>query len=190
MARPSVTHDARKAEPASPPPVTHSWIKMVRAVSRAIGKMPFQVVPVIDLSNGQAVHAVGGRRAYYQPIKSVLHPSSDPIALARALRERLGSYTLYLADLNAIAGSPPRVDIYRELFGTGHHIWVDAGISGVESAAPLLEFESSSLTLVVGLETVRGQRALQALLDRAGKSRIIFSLDLFDGTPRIAAPAA
>ena len=75
--------------------------------------MPFQVIPVIDLLNGRAVHAVGGRRAHYQPIQSILHASSDPIPLARALRDSLGLQTLYLADLDAIGGCPPRVDVYR-----------------------------------------------------------------------------
>jgi phosphoribosylformimino-5-aminoimidazole carboxamide ribotide isomerase len=145
---------------------------------------------VIDLLEGQAVHAVGGRRAYYQPIESVLHPSSNPIALAAAIRDRLSLHTLYLADLDAIAGAPPRTDIYRQLIAGGNCIWVDAGISDIESAAPLHELGPSSLTLVAGLETLRDKRTLGALVHQAGAGRVVFSLDLFDGSPRIAAPAA
>ena len=133
MARPSAAHEAGKAEPASPPPVTHSWTKKVRAVSRAMAKIPFQVIPVLDILNGQAVHAVGGRRAHYQPIQSILHASSEPIPLARALRDSLGLQTLYLADLDAIGGRPPRLDIYREIINSNIHIWIDAGVRDVGS---------------------------------------------------------
>jgi phosphoribosylformimino-5-aminoimidazole carboxamide ribotide isomerase len=146
----------------------------------------FQVVPVIDLSDGKAVHAVGGRRAHYRPIQSILHPSSNPIAMAAAVRDSLGSREIYLADLDAIAGSPPSVEIYRALVALGLHIWVDAGVTDVESAAPLLEFEPSELTIIVGLETTAGPSTIVELVNRAGASRVMFSLDLFEGSPRIA----
>ena len=68
-------------------------------------RRPFQVIPVLDLKDGRAVHAKGGRRDHYRPIQSILHPTSDPIALARAFRAGLGLHTLYLADLDAITGS-------------------------------------------------------------------------------------
>jgi len=145
---------------------------------------------VIDLLKGKAVHAVGGRRAHYQPIQSILHPSSDPIALANAFRDSLGTATLYLADLDAIAGSPPNLAIYRELIAAGHHIWVDAGITDAESAAPLFELEPARSTIVAGLETVAGQGTLAALRGRAGADRVVFCLDLFDGSSRISGQAS
>ena len=155
-----------------------------------MAKCPSRSSPCIDLLNGQAVHAVGGRRAYYQPIQSILHASSEPIPLARALRDSLGLQTLYLADLDAIGGCPPRVDIYREIIDSGFHLWIDAGVRDVGSLAPLLVLDRSSSTIIAGLETVRGPRELTEIVDQAGAGRVVFSLDLFEGRPRIAAPAA
>jgi phosphoribosylformimino-5-aminoimidazole carboxamide ribotide isomerase len=155
-----------------------------------MAKTLFQVIPVLDLMNGQAVHAVGGRRAYYQPIQSILHASSEPLPLARALREALGARTLYLADLDAIGGRPPSQDIYREIISLGFHLWIDPGVRAVASLAPLLELDPARSTIVVGLETVRGPGELIKIADQAGADRVVFSLDMFDGSPRIAAPAA
>jgi phosphoribosylformimino-5-aminoimidazole carboxamide ribotide isomerase len=155
-----------------------------------MAKTRFQVIPVLDLLNGRAVRAVGGRRAYYQPIQSILHASSEPITLARALRESLGTRTLYLADLDAIGGRPPCLDIYREIVALGVHMWIDPGVVDVASLAPLLELDPVSSTIVIGLETVRGPRELTKIVDQAGAARVVFSLDLFEGRARIASPAA
>src|SRR5262245_10622635 len=114
-------------------------------------RMPFRVVPVLDLKEGRAVHAVGGRRQHYQPLRSILHTNSRPIPLARAIRDLLGLETLYLADLDAIAGRPANLVLYQELVALGLHLWVDAGLRDVRSAAPLLELDGSGSTLVVGL---------------------------------------
>jgi phosphoribosylformimino-5-aminoimidazole carboxamide ribotide isomerase len=155
-----------------------------------MAKTPFHVIPVLDILNGQAVHAVGGRRAHYQPLQSILHASSEPIPLARALRDVLGLHTLYLADLDAIGGCAPRLDIYCEIISSGFYIWLDAGTRNVESLVPLLELDPTSSTIVVGLETVQGPRELTEIVNQAGAGRVVFSLDLFDGSPRMAAPAA
>ncbi len=111
---------------------------------------------MIDLLNGQAVHAVGGRRAYYQPIQSILHASSEPIPLARALRDSLGLQTLYLADLDAIAGCPPRLDIVSRRSLTQAFTSGSTPASAMStSLAPLLELDPASSTIIAGLETVR-----------------------------------
>jgi phosphoribosylformimino-5-aminoimidazole carboxamide ribotide isomerase len=145
---------------------------------------------VIDLLNAHAVHAVGGRRAHYQPLLSILHASSEPIPLARALRESLGLKTLYLADLGAIAGEPPRLEIWRAIIDSGFHLWIDAGVRDVGSMDPLLTLDPAAVTIVAGLETLGGPSQLSEMVARAGAERVIFSLDLFAGQPRCAEPAA
>ncbi len=120
--------------------------------------MPLRVIPVLDLKSGNAVHAVGGRRNHYQPVRSLLHASSDPAALARAFRDRLGLRALYLADLDAIAGAPPALRLYRQLADLGLSLWVDAGLRDDELVPPLLA--SGASTLIAGLETLRGPGAL------------------------------
>jgi phosphoribosylformimino-5-aminoimidazole carboxamide ribotide isomerase len=154
-----------------------------------MARIPFLVIPVLDIMNGQAVHAVGGRRTYYQPLQSILHASSDPIPLAGALRDSLGLKTIYLADLDAIGGRPPRVDVYKNIINLEIHIWIDAGIREVGSLAPLLDLDPASRTIIAGLETVNGPHELTEIVNQAGAGRVVFSLDLFDGSPRMAVSA-
>jgi phosphoribosylformimino-5-aminoimidazole carboxamide ribotide isomerase len=190
IAEPCAAHDAGSGEPASPPPVTHSWTNMESAVPSAMARSAFQVIPVLDLKAGRAVHAVAGRRDYYQPIHSILHATSEPAFLARAFGEILGLESLYLADLDAIGGLRPSVAIYRQIVSSGLHLIVDAGVRDVTSLGPLLELDGTRYTIVAGLETIRGPRELRGIVERAGPERVIFSLDLFDGRPRIAVPGA
>ena len=66
-----------------------------------------QVIGVVDVLGGQAVHACAGHRERYVPVESVAGfpiPRGDALALARAYVERLGLSELYAADLDAILG--------------------------------------------------------------------------------------
>ena len=83
---------------------------------------------MLDLKGGRAVHAVAGRRAHYQPVQSNLHATSDPRALAAAMREALGLRSLYLADLDAIAGDTADVALYQTITALGFYLIVDAGL--------------------------------------------------------------
>jgi phosphoribosylformimino-5-aminoimidazole carboxamide ribotide isomerase len=149
---------------------------------------PFQVIPVLDLKDGRAVHAKGGRRDHYQPIQSILHPSSNPMALAQAFHAILGLATLYLADLDAITGFDRAQDLYRDLIAAGLRSWIDAGVSDGCSAAGLLTLDRREVSIVAGLETLKGPRELAEIVKLAGCEHVVFSLDLFDGKPLIAAP--
>jgi phosphoribosylformimino-5-aminoimidazole carboxamide ribotide isomerase len=140
-----------------------------------------RLIPVLDILSGRAVHAVGGDRAHYRPVQSILHDGSDPIAIAGAFRDVLGLRELYLADLDAIAGSPPAFDLYRLLAGLGLSTWVDAGLRSAEFVPALLD--ANVATIVAGLETLRGPDDLAEIVERAGPSRALFSLDLRDGAP-------
>jgi phosphoribosylformimino-5-aminoimidazole carboxamide ribotide isomerase len=119
-----------------------------------------------------------------------LHPSCEPIPLARAIRDGLGLATLYVADLDAIEGGTPGVDVYRMMIASGLHIWIDAGVRDVDSMAPLLVLDPSSCTIIAGLETLHGPRELAEIVKHAGGDRVIFSLDLFAGNTKIAPSAA
>jgi phosphoribosylformimino-5-aminoimidazole carboxamide ribotide isomerase len=150
---------------------------------------PIQVIPVLDLKNEVAVHAIAGRRAHYQPIKSVLYPSADPVELARAIRDTMGLCRLYVADLDAISGQPPNLELYRRFLALGIHLVIDAGLRDMRSAARLRALDRSACTVVAGLETLAGPNALGEILHEFGAGRLLFSLDLFEGRP-ILAPGA
>jgi phosphoribosylformimino-5-aminoimidazole carboxamide ribotide isomerase len=149
----------------------------------------FRVIPVIDLKGGMAVHAIGGRRDQYQPLRSVWQASPSPIALADALRAGLGIDQLYVADLDAIEGLGLNRGILERLAARGFQLWLDAGVRDLESLEPLAGIASDRLRVVVGLESVAGPAALGAIIERVGSDRAIFSLDLDEGRPRIATGA-
>lgn len=142
---------------------------------------------MLDVQNGRAVHAVAGDRAHYRPLRSILHPEPEPLALARACRERLGATELYLADLDAIAGAPPATELYQAIAELGLTLWLDAGIRDAGDLPPL---RATPGVLVLGLETLAGPEALRRIVldhgsdDRDG--RLALSLDLRDNRPVVA----
>jgi phosphoribosylformimino-5-aminoimidazole carboxamide ribotide isomerase len=136
------------------------------------------ILPVLDLKGGQVVRGIAGRRDQYAPIRSALTASSEPLDVARAFRDRFGLTGLYVADLDAIAGAPPALPLYRALTADGFRLWVDAGVRREEDAEPLADLAG----IVVGLETVSGPAAVEALARRHGE-RTVFSLDLRSGQP-------
>src|SRR5262245_56237630 len=107
----------------------------------------FRIIPVLDLKRGLAVHAVAGRRSYYQPVQSIFHASSDPLELVTALRERLGLHSLYVADLDAIGGDVPNLALYQDLISNGFDLIVDAGLRDLQSAERLLLLDRSTSTI-------------------------------------------
>ena len=143
----------------------------------------FRVIPVLDIKNGQAVHAVGGIRSHYRPLQSILHPSCEPLELARAYRDLLDLRELYVADLDAISGQRPDPSLYRKLAGQDVHLWIDAGLKDEDDLDALVDLDHT--TIVVGLETSAGPDAVRAILDRTDPSRVVLSLDLFEGVPRL-----
>src|SRR4051794_19019731 len=120
-----------------------------------------RIVAVLDVMGGIVVRGVGGRRAEDRPIVSRLTSSCNPLDVAEAVRQQLGMYELYVADLDAIAGAPPSFDLFRELCRRGFTLWVDAGLRRAEQAAAL--FEAGVTRVVAGLETLAGPEELTAL---------------------------
>jgi phosphoribosylformimino-5-aminoimidazole carboxamide ribotide isomerase len=139
-----------------------------------------RVVPVIDVRNGAAVRAVGGRRSEYQTLVSPLAASSAPLDVARGYRTHLGLSEIYLADLDAIAGAEPDAALLAALRADGFRLWVDAGVRGPDRARSVAEAGGQSV--VVGLETVEGPAALREVVAALGE-RAVFSLDLRGAEP-------
>lgn len=140
-----------------------------------------EVIPVLDVCGGVAVHARGGDRAAYRPVRSVLAEGSDPIVLARAYRDRLGARSCYLADLDAIAGAPPNLSLIRAVADEGLRLWVDAGIRDGASARAVLD--AGAHRAIVALETIPRQNALASVAADADPDSLAFSLDLRNEEP-------
>ena len=143
-----------------------------------------QLIGVVDLRAGQAVHARAGHRERYAPVRTVAGSPiipGDALALARAYREQLGVSELYVADLDAIRGLPSQDAVAAELAALGPPIWLDAGVSSTAAAQHALDLRAARV--VVGLETLPSFDALGLICDAVGGDRIAFSLDLRDGEP-------
>jgi phosphoribosylformimino-5-aminoimidazole carboxamide ribotide isomerase len=138
-----------------------------------------RIIPVMDLKGGLVVHAVGGRRHEYQPIRSVLVDSCQPAEVAKAFQEKLGLGDLYVADLDAIGGQEPALDLLRSLADLGLKLRVDAGVRTVLSAKALAE--SGATSVIAGLETVGSPEFLEQLVSALGSDAVWFSLDLKQG---------
>lgn len=138
-----------------------------------------KVLPVLDLLRGHVVRGVAGERGQYRPIQSRLVDSSLPIEVARAFHNHFDFSHFYLADLDAILGGLPSIDLYRELQTAGYQLWVDAGVRDTVDAHPLMEAEVDSL--VLGLETLASPAIVEQLCCQLGSGRLVFSLDLKEG---------
>lgn len=158
------------------------------------------MIPVIDLKGGIAVHAVRGERNRYERLRSVLVDSPDPLAVARALRLRLGLRELYVADLDAIeTGNPPHPAV--AVLAREARVVLDAGASDADAARRVLELGVNAV--IVGTETLAEPDALgriqaaaagHPLAPDATRVRVVLSLDLRAGrvlsrTPELSAVA-
>jgi phosphoribosylformimino-5-aminoimidazole carboxamide ribotide isomerase len=143
---------------------------------------PIEIIPVLDLSGGKAVHARAGHRASYRPVVSRLlaEGDADPVRLAAQYRVVVGARRCYVADLDAIAGAPPDVALLGQLRGPGGFaapLLVDAGVRSVEQADRVA---ATGNEIVAGLESLPDLALLSALADRC---QFHFSLDLRNGEP-------
>lgn len=146
-----------------------------------------QIIPVLDLAGGVAVHAQAGDRTRYPPLTSELVPdhTGDPVALLRAFHAILGVHECYVADLDAIQGGALQRTLLRQLaeFHTGFAgaLLVDAGTNYPGGALEVLSCGASEV--VVGLETLHSFADLAKIVNVVGPTRVVFSLDLKLGKP-------
>jgi phosphoribosylformimino-5-aminoimidazole carboxamide ribotide isomerase len=148
----------------------------------------FEIIPVIDLREGEVVHARMGQRADYRPISSTLCRGSTPEAVVGGLLGLAAFPTLYVADLDAIEGTGDNEAVLRHLRRRypGLGLWVDAGF---RDPGHCLEWLSRDIgDLVLGSETQADWEGLRRLAGSPQAHRIILSLD-FAGD-RFLGPAA
>jgi len=140
------------------------------------------LIPVIDLQNNQAVHAVKGDRRKYKPVKSVLCDTSDPLEIARAFRDQLGLDEIYIADLDAIRDSSRsnHRNLIESLFSRENiDILLDAGISDTQKISEWLD--AGIHKIVIGSETLSTLDTVKEIPAVVDPNRMIFSLDCRGG---------
>lgn len=131
--------------------------------------------------NGLVVHGVKGERERYLPVQSILHTTPDPLAIAQALHEETGCQTFYIADLDAIQGKGNNNAAIIEI--ASHldvNLWVDAGTADPESARQTLA--AGADVVIIGSETLQSLEQLKTIRDSVAGDKIIFSLDITNGS--------
>jgi len=138
-----------------------------------------KVIPVIDVLNGAAVHGIRGERKRYQPLKSSLCKSADPLDIASSF-ESLGFSSLYLADLDAILGKSVNFSIYRQIMTqTSLDLMVDAGIADITKAEEVLATEVTKI--VIGSETLNSLDFVSQAVRAFGDDTVVVSIDQKEG---------
>ncbi|OYW33222.1 MAG: hypothetical protein B7Z51_01785, partial [Methyloversatilis sp. 12-65-5] len=160
-----------------------------------------QIIPVIDLMNGQVVHARRGDRQAYQPLQSSLVDGCDPHDVAQALIEATGARQVYVADIDAIRGPRPgnangkndrkdgggrvanadHTTLIAELAARHPDVewWVDGGY--VDATPALALHRAAGVTPVFGTESMRSYGALRKF--RNARIDTVLSLDYRRGVP-------
>jgi phosphoribosylformimino-5-aminoimidazole carboxamide ribotide isomerase len=129
-----------------------------------------QIIPVLDLKGGVVVHARRGQRKSYAPLQSPLVEGSEPVAVARALCTLCRTKTLYVADLDALAGHPVDEATLAALASVAQ-LWVDAGATKPDQATAL--HRAGVARNVVGTESLGPNPTIA--------SPVVLSVDLRDG---------
>ncbi len=154
------------------------------------------IIPVVDLLDGQVVHAVGGNRTAYIPIQSRLVSSSSPVEIAQAMSRACDAEQIYVADIGAYLGKLRDWKTIAELTSwcrkSKTRLMVDLAIEDVATAMDALDrlvhFDPSPTSgprLILALESFQNLRELPEIVD-AHPHRTLFSLDLYQGEIRAA----
>jgi phosphoribosylformimino-5-aminoimidazole carboxamide ribotide isomerase len=136
----------------------------------------FQLLPVLDLMGGKAVHAVRGIRSNYQPLLGRYASSPYPDTIFTALEQAIPSRQAYVADLDQIKGIGSNSHLLNSAISRGWKLWLDAGLT--TTAPP----PQTGIVQVAGTETVQSPSNLAKLIVGQEKEWVI-SVDLRAGLP-------
>jgi phosphoribosylformimino-5-aminoimidazole carboxamide ribotide isomerase len=139
-----------------------------------------RIIPVLDLLEGLVVHAIKGERERYQPVRSILTSSSDPLEVARCLQTETKCRTFYIADLDAIQGKGHNLEAIGEIASQlDVELWVDAGVVDAGSANRLVA--AGADVVIIGSETLSDLQQFRFICDSVPREKFIFSLDVAKG---------
>jgi phosphoribosylformimino-5-aminoimidazole carboxamide ribotide isomerase len=145
------------------------------------GKNGFEIIPVIDILNSKAVHAVEGKRSDYLPLKSYLFDSPNPQKIIVSLYKKFKFTKFYIADLDSIMYKNPNLKIINNISKNLPYISIilDPGIENLNDLTPFLKY--NNINLILGLETIKNLNLIGESIDRLGRERIFVSIDMYNG---------
>ncbi|MBN2151597.1 MAG: hypothetical protein JW839_09135 [Candidatus Lokiarchaeota archaeon] len=145
----------------------------------------FRIVPVVDLKDGRAVHAVKGQREAYAPVNCGWCKDGDALSLVEGYKGLFGLRDVYVADLDAITGRKPNTGTIRQIRARVEgEVMVDAGIASIEEFNDIAS--EGIVRPIVGTESVPSMTALAEIVAQSGHSAIV-SLDVKGGA--VVSPA-
>jgi phosphoribosylformimino-5-aminoimidazole carboxamide ribotide isomerase len=145
-----------------------------------------QIIPVIDLKNGIAVHAKQGNRDDYAPLKSVICKSPDIFEVVDAFWRLFHFPTMYIADLNAITRQGDNSGLLDDVLTAFPAIvfWIDGGyplcnhdFQRLPNYRPVLGSESFDDENISEIKTVKNPFILSLDYSMTGEmgSKTLFS---------------
>ncbi len=106
----------------------------------------FRIVFVLDILNGNAVHAVRGERAKYQPVKgSRICESSSPMDIISALLPK----EVYIADLDSLQHIGNNFELIKRI-STKTRTMADTGVENMNDVGKCARIAD---TVILGTET-------------------------------------
>ncbi|MFX1328674.1 MAG: HisA/HisF-related TIM barrel protein [Promethearchaeota archaeon] len=140
----------------------------------------FKIIPVIDILNSKAVHAISGERDKYQPLKSYLFQTANPVDIIRILNKKFLFKEFYIADLDSILYKIPNFQILKDIANLSNiNIILDAGIVNLED---IFYFSRQNIkNIILGLETIKSLKVINQSMQILGQNNIIISIDMYNG---------
>ena len=138
------------------------------------------IIPAIDLINGQCVRLTGGdfaRQTTY---------SADPVAQAQHF-EQLGAKRLHLVDLDGARAREPRQLAVLERIAAHTKLHLDFGGGIQTTAAAEAAFNAGASQLTAGSIAVRQPELVREWLARFGADRILIGADFKDAYIAVSA---
>ena len=139
----------------------------------------FKIIPVIDVLNSEAVHAIKGERERYKPLKAVWINNCDPIKIVKKLKDDYEIKDIYIADLDAIIKKEPNFKLLEKILTIPNvKIIIDPGILSIKNVKIYSKYSID--TLILGLETIKNLKVISKCLKIYGKSKTIVSIDMYN----------
>lgn len=139
-----------------------------------------EIIPVIDLKQGDVVHARMGQRERYRPVNSTLCEGSNPVAVVGGFLSLHPFSAVYVADLDAIgggAGNLASLEALRTAF-PAPRLWVDSGhVTAVQARDWLARGFGA---VVLGTESLAAASVLAETIETSAAADLVLSLDFRD----------
>lgn len=134
-----------------------------------------EIIPVIDLLNGQVVHAKLGDRQNYKPICSSLCKSSKISEVIESIKNLYAFTNIYIADIDAIQEKGSHLKEISEIRRNWPdiNIWLDAGVT---TSKHIIELQDQGINIVLGTESIINLSQYSELAS-ASENDHILSLD-------------